>query len=104
MHCVPTSYVIRTQIMLVEGYQLEAALIKKPEDREILDLIDVECTFPEARSSECTAPPGYRCPYRHYKRSLPSAHAEMLSQSESGLSYSRPLRLSPVRPRPVPGK
>jgi hypothetical protein len=76
------------------GNRLQTALVKKPEDREILDLVDVECVYPEARSSECTAPPGYRCPYRHYRRSIPTAHTEMLSQSESGLSHSPPLRLT----------
>jgi len=85
----------------LEGLKLQTLLVKKPEDREILDLVDVECTFPEARSSECTAPPSYRCPYRHYRQPLPPARTaesgetydvEMLS--ERRLSQSPPLRLT----------
>gem|GEM_PF-3015992 len=88
----------------MEGKWLQTALVKKPEDREFLDLVDVECMYPEARSSECTAPPSYKCPYRQYNRSLPAAQVGMLSQSESGLSYSPPLRLSIARSRPGSGK
>lgn len=81
----------------MEGKLLETVLVKKPVDGEILELVDVECTYPEARSIECTAPPGYRCPYRHYTKPLRAAHAEMLSRFESGLSRSRPLRLTPKK-------
>jgi hypothetical protein len=99
-------------LFVVEGSRLQTALVKKPEDWEILDLLDVECTYPEAWSSECTAPPSCRCPYRRYKRSLPAARVaypdtgesgrtydiEMFSlKSESGLSHSPPLRLTSKR-------
>ncbi len=64
----------------MEGARTETTLVKKPEDREILELIDVERTYPCAQSDQCTAPPGYRCPYSRY-RTLPrrATHAEMLS-------------------------
>lgn len=73
---------------------LKADLAKKPEDWDILHLVDVECTYPEARSSECTAPPSYKCPYRHYKDPSPPARASIKSGVEGGLLQSRPLRLT----------
>ena len=86
------------------GEKLQTALIKKPEDREILDLVDVECTFPEARTSECTAPLGYRCPYMRFTQPLPPARIAESGEtydieilSERGLSQSPPLRLTSKR-------
>lgn len=76
----------------------------KGEDGERVELVDLDCMYPEARCSECTAPPSYRCAYRQYKASLPAAHIGMLSQSESGLSNSQPLRLTPNGNRPDSGK
>jgi len=39
----------------------------------------------------CTAPPSYRCPYRHYKRSLPAAHTEnALPERERALTFTAP--------------
>ena len=73
---------------------MKSDLVKKPEDWDVLHLVDVECTYPEVRSSGCTAPAGYKCPYRHYQNSLSAPHVEMSSVSESGLSHSPPLRLA----------
>jgi len=161
--CVPTTYLSTKHSYPLEGTRTEAVLVKKPGDREILELVDLErtnpgvqsnecaappgyrcpyrryrtsprktvraemlsidvmpkrkgengelvelvdldCTYPETRCSECTAPPSYRCAYRQYNASLPAAHTGMLSQSESGLSHSQPLRLTPNRNRPGSGK
>lgn len=56
-------------------------LVKKPEDRAVLELIDEEYSYPEVRTSECKASPVYRCPYRHYKSSTPRAeNVEFLSE------------------------
>jgi len=63
------------------------------EDRDAVELVDLDCMYPEARYSECAAHPSYRCAYRQYNTSLPSAYIGMLSRSESGLSHSQPLRL-----------
>ena len=76
----------------------------KGEDGEVIELVDLDSMYTEARCSECTAPPSYRCAYRQYNASLPAAHSGMLSQSESGLSHSQPLRLTPNRNRPGSGK
>jgi hypothetical protein len=162
--CVPTTYLSTKHIHPLEGARkTETVLVKKPEDREILQLVDVERTYPgtesskctapqgyrcpyrrhltsprktahaemlstdimteregedwevvelvdpdsvysEARCSECTAPPSYRCAYRRYNASLPAAHLGRLSQKESGLLHSRPLRLSTNENRPGLGK
>jgi hypothetical protein len=87
-----------------EGKKLQTTLLKNPEDREILDLVDVECMLPEARTSECTAPLGYRCPYMRYRQSLPPARIAESGEtydveilSESGLSQSPPLRFTTKR-------
>ena len=77
---------------------------RKGEDGELVELVDLDCMYPETRCTECTAPPSYRCAYRQYNASLPAAHIGMLSQSESGLSHSRPLRLTPNENRPGLGK
>ena len=76
----------------------------KGEDGESVELVDLDSMYTEARCSECTAPPSYRCAYRQYNASLPAAHIGMLSQSESGLSHSQPLRLTPNGNRPGSGK
>src|SRR6266571_2486803 len=76
----------------------------KGEDGEVIELVDLDSMYTEARCSECTAPPSYRCAYRQYNASLPAAHSGMLSQSESGLSHSQPLRLTPNRNRPGSGR
>jgi len=76
----------------------------KDEDGKVAELVDLDCMDPEARCSKCTAPPSYRCAYRQYNASLPAAHGRMLSQSESGLSHSLPLRLTPNENRPGSGK
>src|SRR5205807_9951296 len=76
----------------------------KGEDGESVEPVDLDYMYSEARRSECTAPPSYRCAYRQYNASLPAAHIGMLSQSESGLSHSRPLRLTPNENRPGLGK
>ncbi|HVH16269.1 MAG TPA: hypothetical protein VNA15_11215 [Candidatus Angelobacter sp.] len=78
--------------------------LEEDEDGEPVELVDLECMYPEARRSECTAPPSYRCAYRRYNPSLPAALSGMLSQSESGLSHSQPLRLTPNGNRPGSGK
>ena len=77
---------------------------RKGEDRGSVELVDLDSMYTEARCSECTAPPSYRCAYRQYNASLPAAHIGMLSQSESGLSHSRPLRLTLNENRPGLGK
>jgi len=77
---------------------------KEGQDGEIVELVDLDSMYPEARCSECTAPPSYRCAYRQYNASLPAAQIGMLSQSESGLSHSQPLRLTPNESRPCSGK
>jgi hypothetical protein len=74
------------------------------EDEELVELVDLDSVYSEARRSECTAPPSYRCAYRRYNASLPAAHICRLSQSESGLLHSRPLRLSTNESRPSLGK
>jgi hypothetical protein len=74
------------------------------EDEEHVELVDLGSVYSEARRSECTAPPSYRCAYRRYNASLPAAHISRLSQSESGLLHSRPLRLSTNESRPGLGK
>jgi len=74
------------------------------EEWELVKLVDLECMYPEARCTECTAPPSYRCAYRPYVASLPAAHVGMLSQSESGLSHSLPLRLTLNEGRSGSGK
>lgn len=76
----------------------------KGEDGEFEELVDLGSMYPEARCSECTAPPSYRCAYRRYHASLPAAHIGRLSQSESGLLHSRPLRLSTNENGPGLGK
>lgn len=75
----------------------------KGEDGELMELVDLDCMYPDARHSECTAPPSFRCAYRQFKSILP-ARGEMLSQSESGLSHSQPLRLTPNGNRPGSGR
>ena len=72
----------------------------KGEYGEFVELVDLDSMNPEARCSECTAPPSYRCAYRQYKASLPAAQSGMLSQSQSGLLHSPPLRLSTNENRP----
>ncbi len=76
----------------------------KDEDGDVVELVDLDCMYLEARCSECTAPPSYRCAYRQYIASLPAAHTGMLSQSESRLSHSQPLRLTPNGNMPGSGK
>jgi hypothetical protein len=71
---------------------------------ENVELIDLDSVYLEARSSECTAPPSYRCAYRQRNTSFPAANNGMLSLSESGLSQSQPLRLTPNGNRPGSGK
>ncbi len=41
---------------------METVLIRKPSV-EVLQLVETECIVREARRI-CTAPPGYKCPYR----------------------------------------
>jgi hypothetical protein len=77
----------------------ETVLVKKPEDGEVLDLVDVECVYPGTRSGECTAPPGYKCPFRQFTTSLPRAQDEMLPMRGRGILHSRPLRTTPRRSR-----
>ncbi len=77
---------------------------RKGEDRGSVELVDLDSMYTEARCSECTAPPSYRCAYRQYSASLPAAHIGVLSQSESGLSHSQPLRLTLNGNRPGSGK
>jgi len=78
--------------------------VKKPEDREILDLVDVECMYPEARLN------GVRLPRAIDARTdITRGHSQqpipkMLSRNESGLSHSQPLRSSPASSRPGSGK
>ena len=67
---------------------MKADLVKKPEDWDILHLVDVECTYPGDLSSEGRASQDCNCPYRDYKNSLPASHVEMQFVSESGLSHS----------------
>ena len=60
-------------------------LVRKPENRAILELIDEEYA-PEIRTSNCRASPVYRCPYRHYKSSTPRAESvEFLSEETVSL-------------------
>ena len=55
--------------------------MKKPENRAILELIDEEYSYSEVRTSNCTASPVYRCPYRRYKTSTQrSENVEFLSE------------------------
>jgi hypothetical protein len=77
---------------------------REGEDWEFVELVDLDSLYSEARCSECTAPPSYRCAYRRYNASLPAAHIRRLSQSESGLLHSPPLRLSTNESRPASGK
>jgi len=88
----------------VEMLSTNTPRLGKGEEGEVVELVDLDSMYGEARCSECTAPPSYRCAYRQYNASLPAAHIGMLSQSESGLSHSQPLRLTPNRNRPVSGK
>ena len=74
------------------------------EEGELVELVDLECLYPEARCTKCMAPPSYRCSYRQYIASLPAAHMGMLSKGESGLSRSQPLRLTLNEGRPGSGK
>ena len=76
----------------------------KVEDGELIEMVDLDSVYPDARHSECTAPPSYRCAYRQYKASLPAAQVGMLSQSESGFLHSQPLRLTPNGDRPGSGR
>lgn len=87
-----------------EMLSADIASQRKGEDVELVELVDLDSVYPEARCSECTAPPSYRCAYRQYNASLPAAHIRRLSQSESGLSHSRPLRLSANGNRPGSGR
>ena len=77
---------------------------EKGEDGEVVEMVDLDCMYPEARCGECAAPPSYRCSYRQYNTSLPAAHGGMLFERESGLSHSQPLRLTPNESRPGLGK
>jgi hypothetical protein len=86
--------------MLSTGIMTE----REGEDGEYVELVDLDSVYSETRCSECTAPPSYRCAYRLYNASLPAAHIGRLSQSESGLLHSRPLRLSTNESRPGLGK
>ena len=81
----------------------ETLLVKKPEDGEVLELVDVECVYPGTRYSECTAPLGYKCPFRQVTASLPRAPDERLPVRGRGLSNSRPLRITPNARRPGSG-
>ena len=76
---------------------MKSDLVKKPEDCDVLHLVDVECTYPQAQASGCTAPSGYKCPYRHPRSSLPSELVENFSKSENRLSHLPPLRLTMKR-------
>src|SRR5207247_45931 len=78
----------------LEGTRLQTAPVKKPEDREILDLVDVACKsrgpgrvsvrFPRAIDARTDITRG------HSQQPIP----KMLSRNESGLSHSQPLRSS----------
>ena len=87
-----------------EMLSTEIASEWKAEDGELVELVDLDSMYPEARCSECTAPSSYRCAYRRYHASLPAAHIGRLSQSESGLLHSRPLQLSTNENRPGSGR
>ncbi len=63
---------------------MQTILVKRPEDGEVLELVDVECVYPGTRSGECTAPPGYKCPYRHYQTSLPTSPSETFPMKGRG--------------------
>jgi hypothetical protein len=88
----------------VEMLRTDITPLGRDEDGEIVELVDLDCMYPEARCSECTAPLNYRCAYRQYNASLPAAQIGRLSQSESGLSHSLPLRLIPSGNRSALGK
>ncbi len=88
----------------VEMQPTDVTRLGEGKEEELVEMVDLECMYPEARRTECTAPPSYRCAYRQYNASLPTAHNGMLSQSESGVSHSQPLRLTLNWNRPGPGK
>jgi len=88
----------------VEMQATDIRRLEEGDDGEHVELVDLECVYPEARCIECTAPTSYRCAYRQYNASLPAAHIGMLSQGESGLSHSPPLRLTLNEIRPCSGK
>jgi hypothetical protein len=70
----------------VEEQETETLLAKKPEDNEILELVDEESTYQELQSSKCAASPAYRCPYRRYKDSAPrKGNVEFLSEDTVAL-------------------
>src|SRR6266700_168316 len=60
--CVPTTYLSTKHSYPLEGTRTEAVLVKKPGDREILELVDLERTNPGVQSNECAAPPGIPMP------------------------------------------
>ncbi len=85
---------------------METVLVKKPEDREILDLIDAECLYYEPRSVSrmCTAPPGHKCPYRQYGKQLPTTPSATLPLRGRRMSRSlTPLPVTNNNPRSRPG-
>jgi len=88
----------------VEMGKIDMRRLGEDEEGELVELVDLECMYPEARCTKCMAPSSYRCTYRQYNASLPAAHIGMLSKGESGLSHSPPLRLTLNEGRPGSGK
>jgi hypothetical protein len=84
---------------------METIVVRKPEEREIPNLVDAECLYYEPRSASgmCTAPPGHKCPYRQYGETLPTAQTEVVKYGHSaGVSKSPSLQVSSNRMRSRP--
>jgi hypothetical protein len=76
---------------------METVLVKKPSNGEGLELVDSECLYFESRTSECTAPTEYRCPYRRFKTVTEAPHGRHTPARGRTMSYSKPSRLTPTR-------
>ena len=53
---------------------MEAVLVRKPSNREALELVDSECFYLGSGSSQCVAPAEHRCPYRRFKTVVGADH------------------------------